>query len=151
MLPSNDEAETFNYLFGRIPLVDDGLLSRKPLAEPMERHVLSPSNTTEEAIESLKRVYQQTDDNAPIEFDDADIEPKSFGTGTDVKPKSAWELWKLHAERRTLQKEYLDHWNRTAEKTGTGRPVDAIISPVAAYPAPSHGYNSYVSPPSSIG
>ena len=58
--------------------------------------------------------------------------------------KTAFELWGLHGKRRDLQKEYLDHWKATISKTGTGRPVDAIISPAAAYPAPPHGYNTYI-------
>jgi Asp-tRNA(Asn)/Glu-tRNA(Gln) amidotransferase A subunit family amidase len=60
----------------------------------------------------------------------------------EIKQKTAWELWGLHGRRRELQKEYLDHWEATKSKTGTGRPVDAIIAPVAAYPAPPHGHNS---------
>ena len=41
------------------------------------------------------------------------------------------------------------HWNQTADKSGTGRPVDAIICPVAPTLAPKHnetkwwGYTSY--------
>ncbi|TFK53544.1 general amidase [Heliocybe sulcata] len=54
---------------------------------------------------------------------------------------SAYRLWQLHLKKRELRKEYLDHWEATAEKTGTGRPVDAIIAPVAAYAAPPHGKN----------
>ncbi|TCD71575.1 hypothetical protein EIP91_007322 [Steccherinum ochraceum] len=38
-------------------------------------------------------------------------------------------------------REYLTIWEDTAQGTGTGRPVDAIISPVAPYAAPPHGLN----------
>ncbi|KAH9949475.1 general amidase [Amylocystis lapponica] len=55
---------------------------------------------------------------------------------------SAYELWQLHHEKRALRKSYLDHWEATAARTGTGRPVDAIISPVAPYTACPHGCNS---------
>ncbi|KAI0641096.1 general amidase [Trametes meyenii] len=55
---------------------------------------------------------------------------------------SAYELWQLHREKRELRKSHLDHWEATASKTGTGRPVDAIISPVAGYAACPHGCNS---------
>ncbi|OCH94227.1 general amidase [Obba rivulosa] len=55
---------------------------------------------------------------------------------------SAWELWQLHREKRALRKAHLDHWEATASRTGTGRPVDAIISPVAPYAACPHGCNS---------
>ena len=36
-------------------------------------------------------------------------------------------------EKREYQKEYLEYWNSTAELTGTGRPVDAFISPLAPF------------------
>ncbi|KAI0638878.1 general amidase [Trametes polyzona] len=55
---------------------------------------------------------------------------------------SAYELWQLHKEKRALRKSHLDHWEATAVRTGTGRPVDAIISPAAAYAACPHGCNS---------
>lgn len=38
------------------------------------------------------------------------------------------KLWQLHKEKRELRKSYLDHWNSTIDRTGTGRPVDAIIT-----------------------
>jgi amidase len=57
---------------------------------------------------------------------------------------TAYQLWQLHKERRDLRKEYLDHWESTVQATGTGRPVDAIISPVAPYAAPPHGMNTFV-------
>jgi len=140
MLPSPDEAETFNYPFGRLPNVADDLLVHAPVYMPMERHVLYPENSTEEAIAQLKRYYPQPrEDNAPVEYDS---EQKPEGPLDAVPAQSAYELWQLHAERRRLQKAYLDYWNSTITRTGTGRPVDAIICPVAAYPAPPHGYNS---------
>jgi len=55
---------------------------------------------------------------------------------------SAYELWQLHAQKRDLRKSHLDHWEATVARTGTGRPVDAIISPVAPYTACPHGCNS---------
>ncbi|KAH9891213.1 general amidase [Cubamyces lactineus] len=55
---------------------------------------------------------------------------------------TAYELWELHKEKRALRKSHIDHWEATAAKTGTGRPVDAIISPAAAYAACPHGCNS---------
>ncbi|KAI0727609.1 general amidase [Fomitopsis betulina] len=55
---------------------------------------------------------------------------------------SAYELWQLHRQKRDLRKSHLDHWEATAPRTGTGRPADAIISPVAPYTATPHGCNS---------
>jgi amidase len=57
---------------------------------------------------------------------------------------SAYELWQAQKRKLGLRQEYLDHWNSTVTLTGTGRPVDAIISPMAAYVAPPHGKNEYV-------
>ncbi|KAF4612974.1 hypothetical protein D9613_010910 [Agrocybe pediades] len=54
---------------------------------------------------------------------------------------SAYELWQVHKKRRELRQAYMDHWNATVSQTGTGRPVDAIISPCAPYTAPPHGLN----------
>ncbi|OBZ78579.1 Acetamidase [Grifola frondosa] len=59
-----------------------------------------------------------------------------------VKHLNAYELWKLHEEKRALRKSHLDHWEATVARTGTGRPVDAIISPAVACAACPHGCNS---------
>ncbi|KAL4244286.1 amidase family protein [Abortiporus biennis] len=55
---------------------------------------------------------------------------------------NAYDLWQLHKEKRILRKSHLDHWEATVSQTGTGRPVDAIISPAVAYVACPHGLNS---------
>ncbi|KAF8264302.1 general amidase [Lactarius quietus] len=52
---------------------------------------------------------------------------------------SAFELFKIQKKRAMLRKEHLDHWQNTRMSTSTGRPVDAIISPVAPFPPPPHG------------
>ncbi|KAH9939021.1 general amidase [Epithele typhae] len=62
--------------------------------------------------------------------------------GENIRHLSAYELWQLHKEKRTLRKSHLDHWEATASRTSTGRPVDAIVSPVAPYTAVPHGCNS---------
>ncbi|KAF5369049.1 hypothetical protein D9758_002948 [Tetrapyrgos nigripes] len=56
--------------------------------------------------------------------------------------RSALELWQLHKEKRDLRKSHLDYWQATVSRTGTGRPIDAIISPAVAYPAVPHGMNT---------
>jgi len=55
--------------------------------------------------------------------------------------RDAFALWNLQKLRRDLREAYLEHWNATVSQTGTGRPVDAIISPVAPWTAPPHGLN----------
>ena len=57
---------------------------------------------------------------------------------------SSFELFKVQKKRAVLRKEYLDHWLSTRVSTSTGRPVDAIISPVAPFPPPPHGQYKYV-------
>jgi amidase len=54
---------------------------------------------------------------------------------------SAFELFQIQKRRVTLRKEYLDYWQSTKSSTSTGRPVDAIISPVAPFPPTPHGKN----------
>ncbi|KAF2429318.1 amidase [Tothia fuscella] len=45
---------------------------------------------------------------------------------------------------RNIKKEYMDYWNRTAAITRTGRPVDAIICPLAPFAAARpEGYKYY--------
>ncbi|KAF8843949.1 general amidase [Paxillus ammoniavirescens] len=56
---------------------------------------------------------------------------------------TAYQLWQVQKARRDLRTRYLEHWNKTVESTGTGRPVDAIICPAAPYAAPPHGKNQY--------
>lgn len=52
---------------------------------------------------------------------------------------SAFELWQVQKKRAEMRKEHLDLWESTKSLTGTGRPVDAIISPTAPYTATPHG------------
>ncbi len=54
---------------------------------------------------------------------------------------SAYQLWQVQKQKRNLRQEYLEYWQATEKSTGTGRPVDAIIAPVAPYAAPPHGLN----------
>lgn len=61
-----------------------------------------------------------------------------------VEEMGVAELWDLHAERTKLCKEYLDNWNKTAERTKTGKPIDAIIMPVSPYSGVSIGKFKYV-------
>ena len=59
-------------------------------------------------------------------------------------PATAYDLWQIQKLRQELRQEHLDYWVASAKDTGTGRPVDAIICPVAAYAPPPHGMNSSV-------
>ncbi len=77
-----------------------------------------------------------------ISEDEADAETNVF-----LPPQgdvSAYDLWKIHLEKRTFRQEYLDQWNETVGATGTGRPMDAIIAPVSANASAPHGFNRSV-------
>jgi amidase len=65
------------------------------------------------------------------------------------RPYSIAETFQLNLQRDAFRQNLLMQWNNTAGKTGTNRPVDAIICPVAPTLAPRHnetrwwGYTSY--------
>lgn len=54
----------------------------------------------------------------------------------DPRPFTVDEIFRLNAERETLRTKALEHWKAT--KGPTGRPVDAILCPVAPTLAPPH-------------
>lgn len=47
----------------------------------------------------------------------------------------ASQIAALNVSKREYQKQYLDYWNSTAALTGTGRPVDGFICPLAPHAA----------------
>ncbi|EEP76249.1 hypothetical protein UREG_01098 [Uncinocarpus reesii 1704] len=57
---------------------------------------------------------------------------------------NAQEIAAVNVSKREYQKEYMEYWNSTASQTGTGRPVDGFICPVAPYAAPTRGGSYYV-------
>ncbi|TKA68211.1 hypothetical protein B0A49_07469 [Cryomyces minteri] len=67
--------------------------------------------------------------------------------GTQV---NATEIAAVNVERREAQKEYMEYWNSTKNQTSTGRPVDALICPLAPFPAARpqkytyYGYSTFV-------
>jgi len=63
------------------------------------------------------------------------------------KPREQADATKIAATnvtKRKYQKEYMEYWNSTIDSTGTGRPVDALIMPVAPFEAARpESYNYY--------
>lgn len=65
-------------------------------------------------------------------------------------PLTITKLAALNVAKRDYQKRYMDYWNSTAELTGTGRPVDGLLCPLAPHaaviPTEYHyvGYTSFV-------
>ncbi|KAG6880004.1 hypothetical protein C0992_008211 [Termitomyces sp. T32_za158] len=56
-------------------------------------------------------------------------------------PLSAYELWQFQRKKRDVRQDFFERWNATVSETGTGRPVDAILAPVAPFTAVPHGKN----------
>lgn len=56
---------------------------------------------------------------------------------------NASDIMVANIAKREAQKAYMEYWNSTAEMTDTGRPVDAIISPLAPFPAARPGKYTY--------
>lgn len=54
---------------------------------------------------------------------------------TKDRPPTVGELWVLQTERNLYLRKLLDSWAATRELTGTGRPIDGLISPCIAFPA----------------
>lgn len=71
--------------------------------------------------------------------------------GTKAKEQAdATKIAQINVVKRAYQKEYMEYWNSTKDLTGTGRPVDAVIAPVAPFPAARpekfiyYGYSTFV-------
>jgi amidase len=56
---------------------------------------------------------------------------------------TATQIAETNVAKRQYQKEYMEYWNSTASQTGTGRPVDAVITPLAPYAAARPGMYDY--------
>ncbi|KAF2641022.1 amidase [Massarina eburnea CBS 473.64] len=66
--------------------------------------------------------------------------------GSLDRESGASEIAATNVRLRTLKKAYLDYWISTQESTSTGRPVDAVIAPVAPFAAArreKYGYYGY--------
>ncbi|GAA6005997.1 hypothetical protein JCM10207_007301 [Rhodosporidiobolus poonsookiae] len=59
--------------------------------------------------------------------------------GQEMPHLSTYDFWQLCLKRRNWIREQLRAWEATEQITGTGRPIDAIIAPAAAYPSFRHG------------
>lgn len=56
---------------------------------------------------------------------------------------SVYELFQLNREKEALQQAFLDAWMATQAATGTGRPIDGLISPAVATVATLPGENEH--------
>ncbi|KAH7346303.1 amidase [Rhexocercosporidium sp. MPI-PUGE-AT-0058] len=55
--------------------------------------------------------------------------------GTRKEEFTASMISEVNVQKRQFQKEYMEYWNSTASITGTERPVDAVIAPLAPFAA----------------
>lgn len=65
-------------------------------------------------------------------------EPPSLQIGYKGKTNpemGATKIAETNVAKREYQKEYMEYWNSTADLTASGRPVDAVIVPLAPFPA----------------
>jgi amidase len=66
------------------------------------------------------------------------------------KEATASDIAAVNVRLRDLKREYLNYWVETEKSTGTGRPVDAVICPLAPFPAARrekyayYGYSTWV-------
>ncbi|KAL1868415.1 hypothetical protein VTK73DRAFT_3709 [Phialemonium thermophilum] len=60
-----------------------------------------------------------------------------------VRPRDVHEIWKLNIARDEYRAEYLRRWAATAERTGSGNPMDALICPVAPVQGTPHGVKTW--------
>jgi amidase len=63
--------------------------------------------------------------------------------GTRKEEYTASQIAANNVAKRAYQKEYMEYWNSTSSLTGTGRPVDALIAPLAPFPAARPDMYSY--------
>ncbi|KAG9948151.1 amidase, partial [Aureobasidium melanogenum] len=71
-------------------------------------------------------------------------EPKPNIMFEETSQANATDIMRNQVNKRDAEKEYMEYWNSTSELTGTGRPVDAIISPLAPFTAARpNKYTSY--------
>lgn len=60
-------------------------------------------------------------------------------SNTTLKPATVFETWQNQHRKSLLAQGFLERWQKTEEVTGTGRPIDALITPSTPFPAIRHG------------
>lgn len=64
---------------------------------------------------------------------------------TKPTPPTVEKLWDTQMERLAFVKKTLEHWMATASRTGTGRPIDGLLSPTTPWAAcPKYGFDFYI-------
>ena len=79
----------------------------------------------------------------------ADQVKQSYGDAARDQ-MNASQIAATNVAKREFQKEYMEYWNSTKALTDTGRPVDAVIAPLAPFTAARpkrykyYGYSTFV-------
>lgn len=79
----------------------------------------------------------------------ADQVRQTYGTEPREEMKAS-KIAATNVAMREYVKEYMEYWNSTKELTGTGRPVDAVVAPLAPFAAARprgykyYGYSTFV-------
>lgn len=142
-------------------LRDDGICTPHPpvsravdmvvkILEKLGHEVITwspPSHRKLESIASTTWMYDGgADAHKAFSLSGETPVPQIAGVFGD-KPREEMTASKIAATnvaKREAQKEYMEYWNSTADKTKSGRPVDALIAPVAPFAAARPMTFSYV-------
>ena len=68
---------------------------------------------------------------------------KGYGFEKPKDQANATEIAENNVAKRQFQTEYLEYWNSSKQLSGTGRPADAVIMPIAPFAAARHGRYHY--------
>ncbi|GAB7349320.1 hypothetical protein MBLNU459_g8457t1 [Dothideomycetes sp. NU459] len=88
--------------------------------------------------------------DARKDFDLSGEEPKPSILVEETPQANATAIMQNQLEKREAEKEYMEYWNSTAKLTSSGKPVDAVISPLAPFAAARpqkytyYNYSSFV-------
>ncbi|CAK7231353.1 hypothetical protein SBRCBS47491_007902 [Sporothrix bragantina] len=133
---------------------DDGVVHpQPPIRRSLDETVLALKQAGHEVIEfappldmwevaqTTWKLYFQTgakESRALVAAGNEPLTPNfDFYTSTyDIKELTTPELYKLNTRQGAIRKQFAAAWAATASQTGTGRPMDALLSPCA----PSAGF-----------
>nr|POF13838.1 acetamidase [Quercus suber] len=109
-------------------------------------HSLILFNLTEgQEVNEIANGIFTADGGAEIQRDsDATGEPLPptvewwVGRSSGIKAATVSETWQNQHRRTLLAQRFLEKWQATKQRTGTGRPIDGLIMPSTPFPASHH-------------
>ena len=119
-------------------------ITRKKLKEAGHITILFNFIEGKEANEIVNKIWT-ADGGAEVQRDsDATGEPLPptvewwIGHSSGVKAATVSETWQNQHKKTLLAQRFLEKWQATKQKTGTGRPIDGLIMPSTPFPASRH-------------